>query len=127
ALARAKRNGTTCGLLFLDVDAFKVVNDTYGHAAGDDLLAAIGSRLSRHVRLSDTVSRISGDEFVVVLDQLSSREDAVDAARKIAMCFDMPFALGHHECRVSASIGVATYPDTASTPRELLEAADAEM
>jgi len=127
ALARAKRNGSTCGVLFLDVDAFKVVNDTYGHAAGDDLLAAIGSRLSRHVRLSDTVSRISGDEFVVVLDQLTSQEDAVDAARKIAKCFDIPFTLGQRECRVSASIGVSTYPETGSTPRELLEIADAEM
>ncbi|MBV9271560.1 MAG: sensor domain-containing diguanylate cyclase, partial [Candidatus Eremiobacteraeota bacterium] len=127
ALARAKRNAATCGVLFLDVDAFKVVNDTYGHAAGDDLLAAIGSRLTRHIRLSDTVARISGDEFVVVLDQLTSHEDAVEAARKIAKCFDLPFTLGEHNCRITASIGVATYPDTGSTARELLEAADAEM
>lgn len=127
SLARAKRNATTCGVLFIDIDAFKVVNDTYGHAAGDDLLAAIGSRLARHVRLTDTVSRISGDEFVIVLDQLTSHDDALDAARKIAKCFDVPFTLGQRDCRISASIGVATYPSNAKTPRDLLEVADAEM
>lgn len=127
ALSRSRRNGTTCGVLFLDVDNFKIVNDTHGHAAGDELLAAIGARLTRHVRITDTVARISGDEFVVVLDQLASRDDAVDAARKIAKCFEAPFALGSRECRISASIGVSTYPHNASAPRELLEIADAEM
>jgi diguanylate cyclase (GGDEF)-like protein/PAS domain S-box-containing protein len=126
---RARYNSGFCAVLFVDVDDFKRVNDTYGHARGDELLAAIGTRLSQHVRTRDTVARMSGDEFVVVLDDLSCREDAVAAARKILNSFELPFFLdaGRVETRVSLSIGVAVHPDCELSPRKLLEAADREM
>jgi diguanylate cyclase (GGDEF)-like protein len=121
-------NGSGCAVLFLDVDDFKRVNDTHGHAAGDELLAAIGTRLNHHVRAGDTVARMSGDEFVVVLDGLTSRDDAIAAARKILRSFEVPFHLtGVVDCRVGASIGVAIYPEVQASAKALIDIADREM
>jgi diguanylate cyclase (GGDEF)-like protein/PAS domain S-box-containing protein len=128
SLARAQSGGTSCAVLFIDVDDFKRVNDTYGHAAGDDLLAAIGSRLNHHVRAGDTVARMSGDEFVVVLDDLGSREDAVSASRKVLSSFELPFYLeGVGDSRVGVSIGVAIYPENRVSAKALIDIADREM
>lgn len=128
SLSRAQMNGSGCAVLFLDIDDFKRVNDTYGHAAGDELLAAIGTRLNHHVRAGDTVARMSGDEFVVVLDGLTCRDDAVAAARKILHSFEIPFHLtGAVDCRVGASVGVAIYPDVTASAKALIDIADQEM
>ncbi|MFN2527730.1 MAG: diguanylate cyclase domain-containing protein [Candidatus Baltobacteraceae bacterium] len=127
SIARAQRSGRLCALLFLDVDGFKAVNDELGHVAGDELLAAVGSRLQRHVRSSDTVARIGGDEFVIVLDNLANNHEAHEGARKILSIFDDPFAFGRTRRRISASIGVSIYPFTASAAIELMNAADAAM
>lgn len=127
SLARAEREGHACAVLFLDVDDFKSVNDRFGHAAGDELLAAIGTRLSQHVRGTDTVARMSGDEFVVVLDGLSSPADAQNAARAILKSFERPFQLGGRDCRVGASIGVAVYPQLPVAAATLVDIADREM
>lgn len=128
SLSRAQMDGSGCAVLFLDVDNFKRVNDTYGHAAGDELLEAIGTRLSHHVRAGDTVARMSGDEFVVVLDGLTSRDDAVTSARKLLRSFEVPFHLtGVHDCRVGVSIGVAIYPEIPVSARSLIDIADREM
>ncbi|MBC5815530.1 MAG: diguanylate cyclase [Candidatus Eremiobacteraeota bacterium] len=127
SIARAQRSDRLCALLFLDVDGFKAVNDELGHAAGDELLAAVGSRLQRHVRSNDTVARIGGDEFVIVLDNLANNHEAHELARKILSIFNDPFALAGTRRRMSASIGVSIYPFTASAPAELMNAADAAM
>ena len=128
SLARAQGDGTLCAALFIDVDDFKRVNDTFGHARGDELLALIGTRLNHYVRSGDTVARMSGDEFVVVLDRLATHDDAVAAARKILRSFEIPFHLdGNIDCRVGVSIGVAVYPGCAMTANGLIDAADREM
>jgi diguanylate cyclase (GGDEF)-like protein len=128
SLTRAQLEGSGCAVLFLDIDDFKRVNDTYGHGAGDELLAAIGTRLNHHVRSGDTVARMSGDEFVIVLDGLTSRDDAVSAARKILRSFEVPFHLtGVVDCRVGVSIGVAIYPEMAVSAKALIDIADREM
>lgn len=128
SLSRAQLSETQCAVLFIDVDDFKRVNDNYGHACGDELLALIGTRLNHYVRAGDTVARMSGDEFVVVLDDLSSREDALAAARKILRSFETAFHLdGRIDCRVGVSIGVALYPDCQASATGLIDIADREM
>lgn len=128
SFARAKKGGPGCAVLFLDVDDFKRINDTYGHAAGDEVLAAVGARLSHHVRAADTVARMSGDEFVIVLDEVQSPEEAHYAARNIMKSFEMPFHIGGSiDCRVGVSIGAAVYPGAAESARALIDIADREM
>ena len=127
SLARGRLHGTMCAVLFLDVDNFKRVNDTFGHARGDELLALIGTRLSHYVRPGDTVARMSGDEFVIVLDDLTSPDDALGAAHKILRSFEMPFHLGERDCRVGVSIGISVYPLCSTHANELVDIADSEM
>lgn len=128
SLSRARLNETMCAVLFIDVDDFKRVNDSFGHACGDELLALIGTRLNHYVRSGDTVARMSGDEFVVVLDDLSNVDDAVAAARKILCSFEIPFHLdGRVDCRVGVSIGVAVYPQSCASAKDLIDIADREM
>lgn len=128
SLSRAEKDDGGCAVLFLDVDNFKRINDTYGHAAGDELLEAIGARLMQHVRSSDTVARLSGDEFVIVLDRVRSTSDAHQAARKILAGFELPFSLAATlDCRVGASIGGAVYPECGGSARNLIAIADREM
>lgn len=127
SLARCERNGNRCAVFFLDLDDFKAINDALGHAYGDHVLIAVADRLARHLRASDSVARIGGDEFVVLIDDLFSDEAAADAARKILRCLDEPFRIGDAEISVSASIGVATYPGGCTSPATLLAAADHEM
>ncbi len=127
ALTRAERTHTRCAVLFLDLDDFKHVNDRYGHPAGDELLEQVGRRLERQVRSSDTVARPSGDEFVIVLEDLQSDEDAVEAARKILASFDERFTITGASFRMNASIGIAVHPPAGRTAAELIRAADHEM
>ena len=127
SLARCERNGRRCAVFFIDLDDFKDINDVHGHAYGDRVLVAVADRLTRHVRASDTVARIGGDEFVVFIDDLYTDEAAADAARKILHSLDDPLTIGQGTIRVGASIGVATYPGSCSTVPALLAAADREM
>lgn len=127
ALARCSRNDRRCAVLFADLDDFKEVNDEYGHDFGDRILAAVADRLNRYVRGSDTVARIGGDEFVVLVDELFTDDAALDAARKILHSFEEPFVIGDRSVSLRASIGVATFPRCGKTPGELLRAADCEM
>ena len=107
ALDTARRTGEHVGMLFIDLDAFKAVNDTYGHSYGDALLRRVADRLASAVRKSDTVARVGGDEFVFVLSDLSSPEEAERVAEKVLRLFDAPFELAGRDIAVSASIGVA--------------------
>lgn len=127
ALAQAARNKAGCGLMFLDLDRFKSINDTLGHAIGDELLIEVSRRLKISVRDSDTVARLGGDEFVVVLPSLKSAEDAEVVAKKILVSVGSPYELSGHPVRTSPSIGIALYPENAADGDELLKHADAAM
>ncbi|MBL8383087.1 MAG: diguanylate cyclase [Burkholderiales bacterium] len=127
ALAQAARNRMLCGLMFLDLDRFKLINDTLGHAIGDELLIEVSRRLKASVRDSDTVARLGGDEFVVVLPALKTVDDAETVARKILASLGAPYELSGHPVRTSPSIGIALYPTDAADGDALLKAADAAM
>jgi len=115
------------GVLFVDLDGFKHVNDTLGHAAGDDLLAAFARRLAALVRSGDTVARIGGDEFVVVADDLGAWEDVRTIAQKILRAATGRLGSGAARCDVSASIGVSVYPCDGDKPASLVHRADVAM
>jgi len=127
AMAHAERAGSKLVLLFLDVDNFKSINDTLGHAAGDALLKAVASRLLACVRETDTVSRLGGDEFLIVVTDLASRAAAVPVLEKVISQFRTPFEVEGQALTSSASIGAALFPDDARDPDGLREQADRAM
>lgn len=124
ALARSRRQGRPIALLFLDVDKFKSINDTLGHAAGDEVLQVFAARLSASVRETDTVARLAGDEFVVILEGLHTEAEPRFVARKILTAIGRPFSLAGHELSVSTSIGIAFHAQGTASPEQLLSAAD---
>jgi len=126
-LALAKRNSWTVGVMLADLDHFKRVNDTLGHAAGDKLLLQAAERLAKSVRASDTVARLGGDEFAVVLNNLSAPEDAAVVAHKIIAAFQAPFQVEGHPLPATLSIGAALYPNDSTDQETLLKNADAAM
>jgi diguanylate cyclase (GGDEF)-like protein len=127
AVAAAGRDGRECTLLYLDLDEFKPVNDELGHAAGDQLLIAVGDRLSRCTRGGDVVGRLGGDEFAIVLDPLSPRPPLESFTQRIHDALAPPFEIDGRTVRVRASIGHATFPHQAGDAAELLRAADHAM
>ena len=127
AVALSHRNRQKAAVLFVDLDHFKDVNDSLGHAVGDCVLKTVAKRLVARVRGSDTVSRLGGDEFVVVLSELSHARDAAATARKILRLLRKPYHVGPHEVRLTASIGIATYPDDGTDAQTLLTRADEAM
>ncbi|MCM2257162.1 MAG: PAS domain S-box protein [Vicinamibacteria bacterium] len=118
--------GRSLQVLFLDLDRFKAVNDTLGHAMGDRLLQQVATRLRQCVREDDLVVRMGGDEFVLLLSQIRPA-DAVSVAKKLLACIEEPVKLDEHELRVTASIGLARFPDDGSDVETLLEHADSAM
>lgn len=128
AIQRARRSGNPLGLMFVDLDKFKPINDEFGHEAGDFVLKTVAERLAHIMRESDTVARIGGDEFVVVLENLDHWESAAIVAKKIIAAFAAPIKLttGEH-VHVGGSIGISLYPDDGQTQDELTRAADAAM
>jgi diguanylate cyclase (GGDEF)-like protein/PAS domain S-box-containing protein len=127
ALAVARRVNARVAMLFLDLDHFKVVNDTLGHAAGDELLLSVVTRLSRCIRDGDTISRQGGDEFIVLLDQIAEVETVERIAGEILEALAAPVAVNGHELGASCSIGVALYPDDGADFDTLLQKADTAM
>jgi diguanylate cyclase (GGDEF)-like protein/PAS domain S-box-containing protein len=123
----ARRRGAPLGVLFIDLDDFKLVNDTQGHAAGDELLKETARRLLGSVRQGDTVARISGDEFAVILGDLTRADDAALVAQKIIDKLGEAFAIYNQQVFVTASIGIATFPGDGDNAESLLSAADAAM
>lgn len=124
ALARCRRNGISLACLYLDIDKFKNVNDTYGHLGGDSVLIEFGRRLSQCVRESDTVARLAGDEFVIVLEALDQPAEARLVAAKILASMRAPFKIDGEVRVVTTSIGIAFADPLACDPTSLLRAAD---
>ncbi len=127
ALAGARRNKTKLAVMMLDLDRFKVVNDTFGHSLGDKVLRASGERLVALVRKSDTVARVGGDEFLVLLPKIARVEDSVRVARKILEAFRKPFVINSFKVRITNSVGVAIYPEDGEDSDTLLRNADIAM
>lgn len=127
AIAHAKRNKTNLSVMFLDLDRFKVINDTLGHLVGDRLLQAVAMRLRHCLREGDTLARIGGDEFTLLLPEVSSKKDAEIIASKIIKSLKMPFRIDTHELFVSTSIGISQYPDDGYTMESLIKHADIAM
>jgi diguanylate cyclase (GGDEF)-like protein len=127
ALELAKRNRKKVAVMLVDLDDFKRVNDSRGHLAGDQALAAVAGRLRASVRASDTVARYGGDEFVVLAGEIDRAEDAAHIAEKIVDSVGVPLAVDGGTERVSCSIGISVFPDDAREGERLIELADRAM
>lgn len=126
-LAQSVREGWLVGILFLDIDRFKGINDTQGHAAGDKLLQSVAKRLQKLLRASDTVARLGGDEFVIVLSAVRHEQDISHVAQEVMKALSMPFETGEQEIFISASIGIAISPMDGHNAGVLLRNADTAM
>lgn len=126
ALARAIREKRTLALAFIDLDGFKPVNDSLGHAAGDQLLQEVAQRIKRRVRAMDTVARLGGDEFLILAEDATSQECAT-LARDVLEEISMHVTIGNHSVTIAASIGIAVYPGDGVTDTDLMRSADAAM
>jgi diguanylate cyclase (GGDEF)-like protein/PAS domain S-box-containing protein len=127
AVARSDRSGLALALIFIDLDFFKEVNDSFGHDMGDELLRQAAQRLSAVVRATDTVARLGGDEFVMLLGDVRSADVTHRVCRAILACLEEPFILGAAQTTISASVGVALYPEDAQDATTLLQLADLAM
>jgi diguanylate cyclase (GGDEF)-like protein len=126
-MMRAHRAGSSVAVLYIDLDRFKHINDSLGHAVGDQLLKSVAERLQTCVRSSDTVSRQGGDEFLVLLADVAHPHDAALCAEKVIVALDAPHRIAGHDLRITASIGIATFPGDAADAETLLRNADFAM
>jgi diguanylate cyclase (GGDEF)-like protein len=127
AIAFAQRHATRTALLFIDLDHFKGINDSLGHAVGDEVIKLAARQLQAAVRASDTVSRHGGDEFLVLLAEVADESSAARVARKVLRALDTTSIVGGHVVRLSASVGIAMYPEDGDDPETLIRRADAAM
>jgi diguanylate cyclase (GGDEF)-like protein/PAS domain S-box-containing protein len=127
SIALARRNNRSIALLFLDLDHFKYINDSLGHDIGDDLLLCVSTRLLAGVRGSDTVSRQGGDEFVILLSEISHPEDAVTSAKKLLASISAPCFIEGHDLHIDGSIGISVYPADGKDAETLIKNADTAM
>ena len=121
AVAQAHRQGYRLAIFFLDVDRFKVINDSLGHSLGDRLLQGVSRRLQSSVREGDTVARLGGDEFILLLPALNRTEDVAKVAEKILDSLKLPFRLEGRELYVTASMGISLYPDDGADAETLIK------
>lgn len=124
---RSHRTGTRCSVFFIDLDRFKYINDAMGHAAGDDLLVQVAERLRRGLRETDTVSRLGGDEFTIILSSIESEDHAAHVAHNIIDALEKKFIIKEQEIFISGSIGISIYPDDGDDFDELTKNADTAM
>jgi diguanylate cyclase (GGDEF)-like protein/PAS domain S-box-containing protein len=126
-LARCRRNKRKFAVLYIDLDRFKLVNDTLGHQMGDQLLIAVAGRLKSQVREIDTVSRLGGDEFAILVSEVTSHNDVTNLAEKILVALSLPYIIDGHTINSSGSLGIAVYPDDGADMDTILNKADASM
>ncbi len=127
AIQQADRVGGKVGLMFLDLDRFKLINDTLGHHVGDELIKAVALRLESVIRKSDTIARLGGDEFTILVNDVQGLEEVSQLARKILGVMAKPFQLQRHELHISVSIGISIYPDDAPDAGSLVQRSDIAM
>ncbi|MGQ0544017.1 MAG: diguanylate cyclase domain-containing protein [Betaproteobacteria bacterium] len=127
ALSRAGRMRDRVALLYIDLDGFKAVNDTLGHAVGDQVLQAVADRFRSSLRRSETIARIGGDEFTVLVEGLSGSGDAIKAADRVLAALGKPLNVAGREVRITPSVGVALFPDHARDAEDLMRHADTAM
>jgi diguanylate cyclase (GGDEF)-like protein len=127
AITLAQRHGKKVALIYLDLDHFKHINDSLGHEVGDKLLKSVAKRMQAHVRLSDTVSRHGGDEFVVLLPEVDNVQGAVLTAEKLIEAMAEPHLIGNHRLHITLSIGISLYPDVGKDAEEVIRNADIAM
>ncbi|MFA5493843.1 MAG: EAL domain-containing protein [Porticoccaceae bacterium] len=127
AMKRARRLGGSLAVFFIDLDNFKLVNDFHGHQAGDQLLRTVGARLGQSTRDVDTVARLAGDEFTVIVENVDKHAQILAVADKIVECFSQPFVVDGQSLEISASIGIGVYPDDGEDVLSLLDGADVAM
>jgi diguanylate cyclase (GGDEF)-like protein len=126
-LDEARHSAGTFGLIYIDLDGFKLINDKYGHDVGDVYLQEAASRMKRQLRPADILARLGGDEFAVLVPIVSTRSELEEIALRLDRCFRTPFTAHRHVLKGSASIGIALYPEDATTRDDLLRAADHAM
>ena len=126
-IRKARRNKESIAVFFLDLDGFKIINDTFGHDVGDALLRETAKRIVASVRDSDTVARIGGDEFTVILPNVKTRNNISPVVERIIEAMAIPFMLNGKDCHVTVSIGIALYPSNGETAEQLVKIADAAM
>lgn len=126
-IQQSERNNKRFALLYIDLDKFKIINDTRGHSFGDKILREAASRLSHATRHSDTIARIGGDEFVILLEEIAEKQDISRMAELIIQTLSKEFIIDNESFELSCSIGIAIYPDDGSTTDTLLTAADKAM
>ena len=126
-MARAKRNQQQLGIILLDLDNFKEVNDGFGYQVGDEFLQAVGSRLVKLLRKSDTVARVGDDEFMLLLPEMTRAEDAVETAQRVLDSIAEPLTVSDHEIQATASIGITLYPTDGGDFETLMKNADIAM
>ena len=127
AVVRSERSRTSMALMLVDIDDFKLVNDSFGHDAGDKLIKAVGQLISRSLRRADTIARLGGDEFAVIVEGIESPDDAISIADNLTTILEHNVRLDDQETYTSASIGIAVYPDDGKDARTLLKNADTAM
>lgn len=127
SIALAKRNSTKLALLFLDLNRFKIINDSLGHSNGDILLIAVAKRLKEIIRDEDAVARLGGDEFTIFINNFDRESELVNVVERVINAFNIPFDIGGHRVVVGVSIGISIFPDDASNVENLLQSADTAM
>ena len=127
AIRKAKRHGTSFAVLFIDLDNFKQINDSFGHQVGDDVLRSLSLRLKDNIREADTMARLGGDEFTFIMESLQNSNQAATVASKLIVAIQHPIRISGHEFYLTTSIGISLYPQDGVNPHELLKNADAAM
>ena len=127
AISYAQRNSELLAVLFLDLDEFKKINDNYGHPYGDELLRGVSERLQSCIRKSDLLSRLGGDEFIIVLPQIKNKQNVNIIAQKVIRAFQQPFEVYDQSVNISISIGISIYPSDTEDPGDLIRKADIAM
>ncbi|MGC2638134.1 MAG: EAL domain-containing protein [Acidobacteriaceae bacterium] len=127
SVAAARRHASLMALLYIDLDGFKLVNDSLGHSAGDELLNLVAERLRARTRKDDFLARIGGDEFTIILSRIGVKDDAQTAAESVLTTLQQPFQIAGQEITIGASVGICTFPDHANDETDLLQQADSAM